>query len=384
MQDIRYHIAQPSNKRDSYTQFDNIDFLLSAAGRKLVGGSVRLMGDVTVYKDVEDPTTENISFDGLTGSHAWFSQIITSGSQVGQIENLNFYPHMVSAKSRATLAREDTFQSQYTCQNICADGVVSAALLKGTTPLGQTEDYNALLTVPMNFAVRPDFCLNNFVVGTDNNLPFARVGDISISLIVSQSISVLYGTGTATPENKVIGIDRNILITNLRCMFTTVADDGKYAKEYQMRVATSLKQSLQSSYANISTLAPLLADRFWMVFIPQDQDNSPLYNGLACYRPPNVSRVEYLWSDNFSAMYEYAFINEEEMLYNGIRAVNGVVSDNQATLNILASNDGYILGMPFGAFIDLRKQKISVNLTSAITNTSPVTMYMFFGGVVSV
>ena len=256
--------------------------------------------------------------------------------------------------------------------------------LRAQLLLGQTEDYNALLTVPMNFAVRPDFCLNNFVVGTDNNLPFARVGDISISLIVSQSISVLYGTGTATPANKVIGIDRNIVIRNLRCMFTTVADDGKYAKEYQMRVATSLKQSLQSSYANISTLAPLVADRFYMVFIPQDQDNSPLYNGLACYRPPNVSRVEYLWSDNFSAMYEYAFVNEEEMLYNGIRAVNGVVSDNQATLNILASNDGYILGMPFGAFIDLRKQKISVNLTSAITNTSPVTMYMFFGGVVSV
>lgn len=386
MQDIRYHIAQPSNKRDSYTQFDNIDFLLSAAGRKLVGGSVRLMGDVTVYSGVEDPTTENISFDPLTGSHAWFSQIITSGSQVGQIENLNFYPHMVASKARATLAREDTFQSHYTCENRCADSVVAAALLKGTTPLGQTEDYDADLTTPMNFAVRPDFCLNNFVAGTDNNLPFARVGDISISLIVSQSISVLYGTSTTEPAGKVIGVDRNIVISNLRCFFVTVPDDGKYAKAYEMRVATSLKQSLQSTYANISTLAPLTADRFFMVFVPQGQDSSPLYNGLACYRPPNVSRVEYLWSDNFSAEYTYAFVNEEEMLTNGIRAVNDVVSDNQATLNILASNDGggYILGMPFGSFVDLRKNKISVNITSDISNTSPVTMYMFFGGVVSV
>ena len=207
-------------------------------------------------------------------------------------------------------------------------------------------------------------------------------GDVSISLIVSQSVAVLYGT--ATSGEKVIGVDRNITISNLRLMFTSVPDDGVYPKAYQMRVATSLKQSLQSTYANISTLAPLVADRFWFVFVPQAQDNSALYNGLACYRPPNVSRVEYLWSDSFNTEYTYALVNEEEMLTNGIKAVNGVVGDNQATLNILASNDGYILGMPFGSFVDLRKNKISVNLTSGISNTTPITMYMFFGGVVAI
>lgn len=151
-----------------------------------------------------------------------------------------------------------------------------------------------------------------------------------------------------------------------------------------MRVATSLKQSLQSTYANISTLVPLVADRFWMVFVPQAQDNSPLYNGLACYRPPNVSRVEYLWSDSFNAEYTYALVDEEEMLTNYIKAVNGVASDNMASLNVLASNDGYGLGLPFGSLIDLRKNKISINLSSDISNTAPVICYMFFSGVVSV
>lgn len=104
MQDIRYHVVQPSNKRDTYTDFDNIDFLVSATGRKLVMGSVRLLGDITVYPNQADPTTETISFDGLTGSHSWFSQIITSGSNVGQIENLNFYPHYVASQaSRQTI-----------------------------------------------------------------------------------------------------------------------------------------------------------------------------------------------------------------------------------------------------------------------------------------
>jgi len=380
MQDIRYHIVQPSNKRDSYSDFDNIDFLLSATGRSLVMGSVRVLGDVTVYPDGIDPATETISFDGLTGSHTWFSQIITSGSLIGQIENLNFYPHMVSSKARASLTREDTFNSGLTCENRCPDGVVSSALLKGTTAVAQ--DATNPLVSKMNMAPRLQFCLNQPI--GENNLAFAKVGDLSVSIIVSQSISALWGTSNTEPVGKVIGVDRNITISNLRLSFTTVADTGVYPKAYQMRVCTSLKQSLQSSYANISTLAPIVADRFWMSFVEQAKDNNPLYNGLACYRPPNISRVEYLWSDSFNTEYTYAFVNEEEMLTNFVKAVDGVVSDNMCSLNILACNDGFGLGMRFGGYIDLRTQKLSINLTSGITNNAPVTCYMFFSGVVSI
>lgn len=381
MQDIRYHSVQPSNKKDSYSEFDNIDFILNANGRKLVGGSVRILGDATVYPNGVDPLTETISFDPLTGSHSWFNSIITSCSSIGQIENLNFYPHMVASKARAQLAREDVFQSQYACENRVPGDVISAAVLKGTTYGNSLTSYSADLTRPMDFAIRPDFCLNSFLAGTDNNLPFSKTGDVTISLIISQSISVLFGT-EKTGEGS-IGVDRNLTISNLRITFTSVPDDGKYPKAYQMRVGSALKQSLQSTYANISTLAPLIADRFWMVFVPQDQDNSALANGLACYRPPNVSRVEYLWSDSFNAEYTYAIVNEEEMLTMGVKAVNGIVSDNQATLNILASNDGYLLGMPFGSFIDLRQNKLSINLQSEISSSNPITCYMFFSGVVS-
>lgn len=380
MQDIRYHSVPPSNKKESYSDFDNIDFLLNSTGRSLVMGSVRLMGDVTVYTDSENPLTETICFDGLTGSHSWFNSIVTSCSSIGQIENLVSYPHYVASKARAQLAREDTFQSQYTCENRCPDGRVASALLKGTT-FGAGSTYDSALTRPMNFAIRPDFCLNNALAGTDNNLPFSKTGDITVSVIVSQSISVLFGTEKTGVG--AIGVDRNIQISNLRLTFTSVPDTGKYPKAYQMRVGSSIKQSLQSTYSNISTLAPLVSDRFWMVFVPQADDNSALANGLACYRPPQVARVEYLWSDSFNAEYTYAIVDEEEMLTLGVKAVNGIVSDNQCGLNILASNDGYILGMPFGSFIDLRQNKLSINIESGISSTAPITCYMFFSGVVS-
>jgi hypothetical protein len=40
--------------------------------------------------------------------------------------------------------------------------------------------------------------------------------------------------------------------------------------------------------------------------------------------------------------------------------------------------------MPLGSFVDLRQNKISVNIESGITSGDPVTAYMFFSGVVSV
>jgi hypothetical protein len=49
MQDLRYHLSQALNKKESYVEFDNIDFTISpGVNRKIVGGSFRLLGDVTV------------------------------------------------------------------------------------------------------------------------------------------------------------------------------------------------------------------------------------------------------------------------------------------------------------------------------------------------
>lgn len=383
MQDIRYHSVQVLNRKDAgYTDFDNIDFQIGGTvGRKLVGGSIRILGEITV-PGAADPTTEVISYDGLTGSHAWFSSIVTSFSSTGQVENLNFYPHMIAAKSRAQLSNESLFQSQYVCENRCPDGIVSDLLLKGTT-YDDTTNYDATKTKPLDFAIRPDFCLNNFVPGSDSALAFAKSGDINISLIVSRSVSVLYGT--AQTGSGAIGVDRNILLKNLRLIYTTIADDGKYPPQYQMFIKSSLKQSLQSSYASISTLAPIIGDRFWMVFIPQSQDSDARYNGLACVRPPNVSRVDYLWSDSFSAQYTYTLLNEEEILTAFVRSINNNVEDNQCALNVLASNgDGYGMGLNFGTFVDLSKNKISINIQSGISSSNPMTAYMFFQGVVSV
>jgi hypothetical protein len=384
MNEIRYHSVQPLNLRpDGYTDFDNIDFQVACQGRKILGNSVRILGNITVYPtQTATNLDENIYYDGLTGSHSWFQSITTSFQTVGQVENIQFYPNKVASKSRAQLANEDLFQSMYQCENRNPNGELNNILLKGTTA-NDAEAYVAGLNRPLDFAIKPDFCLNNFVAGTDSALPYAKTGDINIQLIVSRSVSVLYG-GTSSGAG-MIGVDRNIRLTNVRLIFTSIPDDAKYAKEYSMVITSSLKQSLQSSYATISANAPLaLCDRFWIVFVRQSDDTNPLANGLMTYRPPYVERVEYLYNDSFNGEFQYALLNEEEILTNFVRAVNNVVADTQTNLNKLASNDGYGLGARLGGFVDFRTNKLSINIQSGISSSSAVTAYMFFSGIVSI
>jgi hypothetical protein len=160
-----------------------------------------------------------------------------------------------------------------------------------------------------------------------------------------------------------------------------VLDDGKRSK-YAMRVKYSLKQAILSSYSSISTKVPLVCNSFWITFMRKAQEDSALYNSMQNQRLPNVSKVEILWNDSFSQQFTYDINNEEEILTNFIKAISTVVGDNNASLQTLAANDSYGIGINFGQMVDLSKTKLAVNISSAVQSTDPYSAYMFFSGLV--
>ena len=48
---IVYHRVIPENLKDSYVEFDQVDFNLSFEGRKMVVGSLRIEGELEVKYD---------------------------------------------------------------------------------------------------------------------------------------------------------------------------------------------------------------------------------------------------------------------------------------------------------------------------------------------
>jgi hypothetical protein len=237
-------------------------------------------------------------------------------------------------------------------------------MLDETTRQAQTKD--------LDFSLKLDFCLNN-VVSADQYIPYVKTGDIRVSLTLARNISVLFGDPT-------IGSSIYYTLKNVKLLFCTIADNGVYAPAYQMRVKTSLKQSLQSSYANISTKVPMVCDSFFASVIQQSNENNNAYNGMELQRPPNVESLEYIWSDSLSQEYRYQLRSEEEIVYNFMKAVSMVAGTGNVGSNALNSNKGWGLGLAFGQFVDLSVSKIGINLKSDISSGNPYVLYMFFSG----
>jgi len=371
MNDLKYHVVLPENKKDSYGEYETVDFKTSALGRKMVGGSVRLLGDIVVSGNTA--ITKNICYDGFSGLHTVVDNIKTSFSNVGQVENLDHYARFVSAKAKASLTKNDLFNSMYVCEGRVPDNVLSHKLLKGVCGFNAVTTTPVVANAPLDFSVKLDMCLNNMI--GDNLISFQKTGDILISLQTARNLACLFGDAD-------IGGNCTYSLSNLRLTYMSVPDDGK-ASKYNMRVVSSLKQSIQSTYANISSKVPIVADSFFITFIRQDHENSTLYNSSQLEKLPSFQRLEVTWNDNLSQQFTYQIDNEEEVLTNYIKAIQKVSGDNTADLSTLAGNDAYGVGLNFGSYVDLSKSKIGVNLQTGILSEFPFSAYMHFMGVVS-
>ena len=375
MNDLKYHLVEPQNTKDSYSENETIDFKTSANNRKLIGGTVRLLGNVSVSNN--NLLNTNVFYDAFTGSHSFIDNIKTTFSNTGQVENVDNYSRYVASKARASLTKNDLFNSMYVCENRVPDNVMAKKLLKGVV-MGNEQDAENLndahLVAPLDFALQLDFCLNNMI--GDTLLPFNKTGDVLISIQTAAVVNALWG-------NQDVGVDTNYQLSNLRLVYQSVQDDGKYGK-YTMRVKSSIKQSIQSTNATVSTKVPVVADSFFMTFINQSHEGDKTYNSLACEKVPLFQRLEVAYNDNISQQYTYQIDNEEEVITNFIKAVQKVSSDNNASFSTLASNDSYGIGFNFNAFVDLSKTKLSVNLKSSINNNNPMLTYMFFNGLVTI
>jgi hypothetical protein len=371
MNDLKYHVVLPENKKDKYGEYETVDFKTSAQGRKMVGGSVRLLGEIVVTGNTA--ITKKISYDGFTGLHTIIDNIKTSFSNVGQIENLDHYGRFVSSKARASLTKNDLFNSMYVCEGRVPDNVLARKLLKGVVDYENVSQDPVVALAPLDFSVKLDFALNNCI--GDDLISFQKTGDILISLQTARNLTCLFGDND-------IGGDCIYELSNLRLIYMSVPDDGK-ASKYAMRVVSSLKQSIQSSFANISTKVPIVADSFFMTFIRQDHENLALYNSLQLEKVPTFKRLEITYNDNLSQQFTYQIDNEEEVLTNFIKSIQKVSANNTADLSTLAGNDAYGVGIQFGSYVDLSKTKIGVNLETAISSTTPFSAYMHFMGVIT-
>ena len=377
MSNYTYHRILPQNAKDNYQEFDVVDFQMSFPQRSLVAGSVRLEGEVEVLVDNTHTLNQNIAttiginaslldvkMDGDCGAHAFCESVSTSvGGQV--VEHLGDYARYVKMSATAMTSPNDNNNSSNVCEMKAPRDEITNNILKGElTQVSVVMDDTKALRANPDFSIKPRICLN----GGQGNISHNKVGDIIVSFNLARNYSALYGINMAS----VVAYN----LKNLRLTFNSVPDDGS-REAVVLRSKLNIKQSIQSSLANINVRVPAVCDSVSCSFNVQAEENTPKYNNQVLHAVPNLTSTQFIFNDSTNSLVSYQIRNNAEIID---RAIDSFVDAEKNSLSParLANGNGFLLGLNFDEAIPLQNQKFSVELNSAITNLVPLVMYMYF------
>jgi len=382
MNTIQYAQAVPENVKDFYSQNDTVDFQIEFPGRALMLNKIRIVGDLEVHTTGSTPisSTNNYKIDPQIGIHSVIQQANVNFQKVGSIESSVEYPRYVKMITSASKHYNDMNSSEYVSELRSCDESISSRVILPRVPktYGGANADGTIAQLPtgagqkVNFSFKPYLCINR-AVGNDT-LSYQSSGAINISLILERNLGVLYGTD--------VDANSNYRLSNLRLCYMTVPDVEQPQKVI-MRHSVLLKNSLQSAVSNISSKVPAVCDSVMISFLNKSHEYTANNNNTQLAQPPSISKVRYLFNDNFSQYITFEITDRIEMIERGIQAVK--LSADSAMLSKLAVNESYLIGLDWNSMIDLSQTKFNINLSSAIDNVdNSYIMYSYFNSVISV
>lgn len=375
-QNLRFHIANPENNSSSgFTEFNTVDFVINADGRKLLKNSIRIEGDVNVkIGGAEIDATKDIKIDNRIGAHAFFdSWNITMPQTRGLIANLQEYPRYVKAVATCNYSKDDYYSADLLAE------LRGPNEINGEYNIQQMTSYNNGGNEDKqnpNFSIAPVFPLNNMEGG---NYSFAKNGQIRVSCNLSKNADAVYG------KDCIAAAQASYTITNLRLRYMTIPDDGK-DNPIIMRSYVNIKNTIQSNSANIAVRVPSNAvSGVHVSFLQQSSLTDPSKNKQELNAYPNFLELNYSFADAVGIV-SYTITDIGDAQLKGVDAVQNSVDSSdgvgnyQVDMQNYKSNNGYILGLDFqNALVDLTKDKFSFNIKSNSSSAVPNQLvYLYF------
>jgi len=384
MENVLNHSTPPETTKDTYTEYDNIDFNLDFEGRAIILNSIRLEGVVKVYStgNTDITATQQVGFDCKVGAHSLVSQLTVTTRNQGVIENLIEYPRLVKMKTDATLSENDLLQSNYVCELRAPVHDIAELMVQRKTPkaynglslaagVGNIAQIDSAAVVYPDFSIVPHMCLNQAPSGS--RLSYQKTGTVRLHFILERNMGALVGRSCDT--------NFNYKLSDLKVTYTSVPD-GNFGP-VQMRKSLCIKSSLTSASANLSSKVPAVCDSMAISYIPHSEEYQPTYSNVRLSNPPAITRMTYMFNDAFNKFVNFQITDRDEMIKRGL---DGLMSgsSNDVNLNKISANDGVIHGLNWGQFVDLSNQKFNVNIESSVSNASPYHIFMYFNSIVSV
>lgn len=370
-----YSEVIPENSKASYGPYDNVDFnIIAGEGRALNLGSIRIEGELeALYNSLPLNDAANadkeIYYNNTAGAHSLFEGIQTS--MAGQvIENIGFdYPRYCSMATKATSEQGDFGNNS---DQVCE---LKTSYQEATNQVLQGEVVEEQTTVPTrnnpDFSVKPLIALNSSV----RAMKFSKSGAIRLTLNMARVNSIFYG--------KDVDANLKYSVKALRVTFSSVPESEASDETITMRTKLPMKQSIQSSLANVALRVPAVCTSVSCSFLPQGKENDAKYDNLEMTTVPNLKSVSYSFNDITSSLVTFKLKSDPEFIQGYIQsfADTGL---NALSPNAWADQNGYGVGVDFGGAVDLRNQKFSVQMNSDVSNTNPFVIYLYFHSFLSV
>ena len=282
----------PNNIKYSYTEGDTLDFDLDHKDASLIANSIRFNCELRVQDNNAYITNQRINYTHKIGAHSFIERITTRMNN-GLVENFGDYPRYVNMVAGASLEESDMFNSQQVCELRMPNAEAAQVVLKGVG----TDVANSTVNNVNDFSIKPNFCLNR--VSGNTLLPYNKTGTIRISIQLARIVDALHGAG--------VGSNTTYILMNPEIQYRTVNGSGSGSGSGSTVFATKLniKQTIQSSFANISTKVPAICSGCSVSFQQTAREHTAQFDNQNLEELPNITKLQFLFNDNLNQSVSY-------------------------------------------------------------------------------
>lgn len=371
---LRCRSASPENTKDTHTECDSVDFVLTFENLALAANSIRLEADLKVQKGATSiGSTDEVCVDPSAGAHSFFQSMQTEFQSQSIVEHAQECPRYAKMSNDALPRPDDTLNSENACELRSPDQKLSQVMLQGVPCMEGATDNGGHATVrDPDFSVKPKFCLNSM----SGPLSYDESGAIRVTVKLARNAAALCGNAHTDAQQL------NCQLSNLRLCFISVPEPAKKEK-VQFGTKLNIKQAITSKFANMSTKVPAVCNAVSCSFQKQNSENDPVMNNLRTEVLPNASELQFLFNDSQDQYVTHQIKDREELLLRCIQSFADVQTNN-LSLSKLASNDSCGVGMNFRDFVNSSNQKFNVQLVSDVLSTDPHILHVCFHSMMTI
>jgi len=278
MAGVVFNSTLPISVRDTYTEFNQIDFLVQLKSNSIQKNSFRINGKLKVfptgdYTGVAD-LNSGIFLNAFSGVSSLINVASVSVNSTNTIENIASFGRLVGMKKQAKYTLPQLTASSYASLELC--GNRNNQLLLGEVDQGGY----------ISFSLKIDNCLNNTMGNGD--LHPAVIQELRLMLTMESALNAFH---VNRPTSAVTAV--SYLLKDLQLNWTEVPAAPK-PEPIGMLTYFLTQQTLVSKVSNLSiTTGNLPADSLSISFIKQKNKSNVKRDNNLCEYLGEIERVEF-------------------------------------------------------------------------------------------